>query len=882
MDRFSPRSDSPFQLELPPNLQQEVARKPKPQSPFPLSLPSLPGTVQAKGPLIQEESLISAPRKISDDDSVWTRALGLLGSRLEGPPSPSAWETDIPAEGIQVMGDAARSIVTGTSELLAGEWLGNPDKTYEAFASGDRDKISQAIDGLVYDLSFLGFDVMTGKGVQMIKALSPILEMTKKEVQALSFQPRQTYRKLQQIIPGWNRLDSVREGAWEIVSYPFKKGFIPTTEGKKSIADIMQPAVERLEKGGLDVPFRRSTANKAITTGMGKELGEAAAKLGPQERYQLYKALRGLPADAAQTKMLWDWRAKVLGKGVEQEYAKAFRHSLGKRMAKQFDLTNDQLFNLPQAESFIKTLDDNMQGVFKPREVQKVFKEAIEDVNTPMELKLLAKDLYNLPYSTPAAVGEASKQASTAFLVNNLKRVGVVKDQLPKGAVLGEDWWISRYPKLKGAYVPRDVELELRAIQDIPKYTRGWFNRVFLTPWKTGKVILRPATHIRNMFSNVILNDWGGLPFYRADVYMKAALEMKNKGKMWREWEQMSGAGGTFSVAEVEQVTGGMKYGSNLLDHSLSVFDRMTAVPRHYYNLEEQWFKLAKYMHNRSQGLQKYEAALDAMKWTFNYGEITRSTAAIRGTVAPFFTWTSKVMPLMAETAVKHPLRFGKWIMMYQGFQNMAIQQTNLSNDEWSWLHGILPDYVREGAFLLMPFRDSKDRLQLMNLSYIIPGLGDMTDISRDPSGQLIGSPLISIGGALRDNVKYSGAPIWYDWEPGMTKFAKASAFLWESLMPGIVPGGTDFQQVYDTITERPDAMTWGQIAAAQAGLRVTPIDPEQMARRREALDDIHRAEIGMQMRKELRRARSSEEASRIVEQYGLLRQRLEEKVSQR
>lgn len=557
-------------------------------------------------------------------------------------------------------------------------------------------------------------------------------------------------------------------------------------------------------------------------------------------------------------------------------------------MKKQFLVSDDTLYHLPAAENFVKALDQSINGVHDPKLVQKALKGAIEDPNTPNELKFLARDLYNLPYSTPAAVAEASKKASTSFLVSNLKRLGVVQDQLPQGAKLGDDWWLSKFPTLKGAYVPRDVELELRAIMDIPKYTQAGFlgkmNRMLLTPWKTGKVILRPASHFRNAISNVILNDWGGLPFYRMDVYLDAAKEFKNRGKLWKEWERLSGAGGTFSVAEVENITGGMKYGSNMMDHMLSKFDQMVSVPRQIYNAEEQYFKLAKYMWNRNHGMKDYESFLDAMKWTFNYGEITRATAAIRGTIAPFYTWTSKVMPLMAETAVKHPIRFAKWPMMFEAMQIGAIDQLNMSNDEWSWVDSILPDYIREGAFLLLPWRDAQDRLQLLNLTYIMPGLGDMTDLMRDPSGQMFGSPFISIAAGLRDNVRYGGAPISYDWEPWSTRVAKKMAYVWESMIPSfpLIPGTVDFNDMYDRITNTPEAPTWGQIAASQFGLRATTVNVESMARRRQALDDIHRSQIGSRMKSELREATSPEQAQRIVEHYSRLRERLEGGIAER
>ncbi|MBV6343573.1 hypothetical protein HWQ67_18545 [Candidatus Magnetobacterium casensis] len=426
---------------------------------------------------------------------------------------------------------------------------------------------------------------------------------------------------------------------------------------------------------------------------------------------------------------------------------------------------------------------------------------------------------------------------------------------------------------------------------DIPKLMSGngvlaKMNRMFLSPWKTSKLILSPAAHFRNTMSNFILNDWGGLPFYRLDIYKQAAQELKSKGKLFRELQRETGMGGSFSVAEIEQVTGGMKYGANGLDHALSLFDRNFAVSkmRNMYNVEEQWFKMAKYIWNKKQGMQQYEAAMDAMKWTFNYGEITRATAAIRGTAAPFFTWTSKVVPLMAETALKHPVRFAKWPLMFQGMQAAAIENQNINDEEWGWIQSILPDYIKEGAFFLLPFRDQKDRLQMLNMTYIMPGLGDMMDIWRDPASSFLGSPFLTMSADILRNKTFMGTPIYYDWETPGGKFAKSLAHIWQGLVPNFpaIPGTIDFEKMYDTINNTPDSMTWGQIAASQLGLRMTPINVEQMARSRQALDDIHRAEIGSQLKRELRGATSPKQAQAIVEHYSRLRERLERQVGER
>lgn len=896
MDRSSGNKKSKFKLEPPPTLAAgqteglgditqtneilEEKRRPK----FNLTIPDMAIFDREAKPIIEKAPIVAQGMKGDlglPEDYAFMNLPSFEDVQKQMPTFKQAW-------------DDTGKMVQGISNFLVGEWLGNPERVYNAFASGDKEKIYRALDGMAGDMTWQVMDAMTLKMGQMARGVKPALKLIQDSLDKLT--PRQAMQQVNKVIPGF--MSSQLHSAWEVISSPIQKGVhkavsarvLPSFEGPKSLADVFQPAVERLESSGLDVPFRRTSALKAVASERGKELGKTLAGMSLKGRYEVYKYFRGLPAAAPEKRLLEDWKHSFMGSGgMEREFVHSFRKTLKEKMKDEFLLSEDAFFHLPSAENFVRTIDQSLKGPFDAKAVQKALKGVIEDVNTPQELKFLARDLYNLPHSTPSAVANASKDASVTFLTNSLKRMGVVQDTLPKGAKLGDDWWISKFPKLKDSYVPRDVELELRAVMDIPKLMSGngvlaKMNRMLLSPWKTSKLILMPAAHFRNTMSNFILNDWGGLPFYRMDIYKQAAQELKSKGKLFRELQRETGMGGSFSVAEIEQVTGGMKYGANGLDHALSLFDRLTSVPRNLYNVEEQWFKMAKYIWNKKQGMANYEAAMDAMKWTFNYGEITRTTAAIRGTAAPFFTWTSKVIPLMAETAMKHPIRFAKWPLMFQGMQAAAIENQNLNDQEWKWLQGILPEYIKEGAFYLLPFRDSKNRLQMLNMTYVMPGLGDMTEILSGPATHFLGSPFLTMGADILRNKTFMGTPVYYDWETPGAKFSKIMAHVWQGIVPNFpaIPGTIDFDKLYDIINNTPDAMTWGQMAASQIGLRSTPINPGQMARSRQALDDIHRAEIGSQMRRDLRKATSPKQAQAVVEHYSRLRERLERGVSER
>ena len=780
------------------------------------------------------------------------------------------------------------SLPVRVGKFLLGDYLGDPGRVMSEIATGDKYQIRDNIQGLLNDASGLIF--WTGPAGQATfeagkKALLYAIE------KGLTL-PRFAYRKAMSMIPEVLRPSHVLEGVWErIIVPPFKQRVIPTTEGMKSVAEIMQPAVERLEKvplpggkGTLASPFRNAMVQKSLVTKLGEDIGREIQNMPPKLRFEAFKALRGLPAAPEGEKVVTMMQKGIKKIGVRKTFEDSYWKALEEQLQKPRILTTDDsaLLDMPNVERVLNIIDDQVHSNRNVKEIQKALNSAIEDPVMPKDLRALAMDLYNLPYSTVEAVGAASRKAAKSYLIAGLKRSGVIKAALPEGENKA-DWMISKIPGIEGSWVPRDVELELRAIKDVPKIAARAWGKYFMTPWKVNKVILTPATHIRNTVSNIILNDIGGLPFYRVDYYKRALNELINNGKYWKKWQKITGSGGTFSLNELQQMQTGLKYGSNMIDKALSWFDQKTVVPKEMYNAEEQLAKVAKFMWNiEHNNMTPTEAALDAMKWTLNYGEVTRFTANVRGSVAPFYTWTSKVIPLMAEQAVKHPFRLAKWWLFYQALQEASLSSLKISDSEFDYIHKILPAYVQDGQFLLLPWRDDDNRLQFLNLSYMIPGFGDWVDITTDPVGNFMGTPLIQIAGSLALNKTYSGAPIWLEEDLPSTKLMKGFSFLWRQVVPNsiVMPGSLNWNKMWDSMQDRPGSLTAEQILANEAGFKIVPIDPAIAAKQKKIIEQIHRQEVGAEMKRELRKARSASEAKKVIQKYNNLRLKLERETS--
>jgi hypothetical protein len=691
-------------------------------------------------------------------------------------------------------------------------------------------------------------------------------------------------------------LEPAANWAHDVITYPFTKEFIPSKKfpgEKRSINSYIEPAVDRLAKS--DVPMlntaaqtiRRTAVEKSHTINLGRWAKEEMAKLTPSERHEVSEGLRGVAIeDLSQPKAQEFLTKYVAGKkeaGLTKMYEIMFDAEFGKMIQMPF-LDLESTTTQASIKRMLKVMDKPLKeklaqgGTMRVKDNYRALDDIINNPKASEKMKQFAMDLYDLPANTTEMVFKASNRAGMMKMEMKLMRTpGICKAEKQEGYVM------SKSGGLKGLYVPKDIELELGAIREIPKITKSAYNKYFLSPWKTSKIILRPATHVRNLFSNMVLNDWGGLPFYRFDVYLQALKEMRGGSAEFKKFVRDSGQNITFASNDIARVESGMRHNRDMIDSVYNTYQKLVEPAAGIYNAEETLFKYAKYLHNMEQGtMGRHEAIMDALKWTFNYAETTPLVSKMGTKVfgMPFVRWYSKALPLAVETAVKHPIRFYKWIEMGRQFQNHALSSLDIDDDEWDWIKGVLPDYMNKGRlYLPMPWRDDLGRLQLLNLTYMMPGLGDMNELfSRDVAQTAWQNPLFTTAATLWNKTKFSGAPLYYDWEEPTTKLAKVLSYAWEQFMPAVTPGGTDWNAIYNALydvdEERPGP-TIEQAIAGFFGFKLTPIDSEAAQKRSDALKQIHESERVREMQKELRKAKTDEQVDAILERYGRLQEKI-------
>lgn len=261
--------------------------------------------------------------------------------------------------------------------------------------------------------------------------------------------------------------------------------------------------------------------------------------------------------------------------------------------------------------------------------------------------------------------------------------------------------------------------------------TRGEIGKIYdklLGMWKFGKTAANPATHGRNIFSNTILADLGGLSPLRIDVYAKAAKGYIDKNKLYQEALEEGLFGTDWYGAEIKQFIGFVENGSgSMFSRGWDVAGKFSGATigklGELYQAEEHFFKFALYSYRRSKGFTATQAATHAKKYLFDYSDVSPLLARIRRAPlgGPFVTFTAKALPVIAETAINNPFAVGKYVIGAKGITAYSKTKLGMSDAEYALMMETLPPYQRGGWQVLVPFTDKQNNPVLFDLTYNLP-----------------------------------------------------------------------------------------------------------------------------------------------------------------
>lgn len=547
----------------------------------------------------------------------------------------------------------------------------------------------------------------------------------------------------------------------------------------------------------------------------------------------------------------------------------------------------------------------------------------LKDPLTPPEVKTIARDLYDLPAKTASEVADAHRRAYESLLISDLKnnpalvvpqthfmqqlaqaqqggninaaQIKQIRDQVGKFVE------IPNHPEFQGLLVERNVAEGIRDLDThVSNFRRGW-NKYYLNPWKFMKIGLNIPARARDMFSNFMFNDiYGKHPLspYRVDVYGSALKDLiaASRGKSVPELERYffhsGGKIDALNSVATDPIFSAMRHDANPLDSALGMLysNPVSKLSSNIMKNADLWSKYSKFKHNLANGMPEEEAIVDAMRATGNMLEQSRAIRNVRDTAMPFFGWSAHAGKTIMHGMANHPIRTAKWYLGPLMAAQYAIDELDMTDEEWQQFNETLPDYMKESVLgmptrIPMPSRDEKGRIQMLDIGWWIPGLQDLSELNAGTENPMrfMQNPMFTAGASLLTNKKFSGAPIYNDWDDNKTKYAKRLMYIAQQHLPPMTPYiGNQAIKIADAFKgEDPNALTEGQALGTQIGYRVTPVDLNTQYKKYAAKYQAWSNEAKHQMREELNKTQDPEDQQAIIDRYQEIFQRLmEEKMN--
>ena len=327
-----------------------------------------------------------------------------------------------------------------------------------------------------------------------------------------------------------------------------------------------------------------------------------------------------------------------------------------------------------------------------------------------------------------------------APLATHLKKDGL--DLIKDYVVMGKN-----YGKLNGEYLHKIIRDDMVPLEE-DSANKGEVFRFLMkynaqaTMWfKAGKVALNPPTITRNIISNLLQNNMRGRPLTHIPLDFFFALKERAAGGKYHQMAIETGIyKGTMLEAEFK----------DLLDDFTRTdahktwfrFTAFIAKKAKYYGLIDEVAKLSIFMQLMKTGplnkwgmttgkkIDKWEAALIAVKWGMDYSQANRSIKNLRKWLMPFVTYQYKIAPLIVESLAKRPWVIGKWAAFF-GVSALSIPSIaseiskallGISDEEWEELLKQLPDFItKNSTFIPIPIRSKEGKVMWFDLMYFMP-----------------------------------------------------------------------------------------------------------------------------------------------------------------
>jgi len=393
------------------------------------------------------------------------------------------------------------------------------------------------------------------------------------------------------------------------------------------------------------------------------------------------------------------------------------------------------------------------------------------------------------------------KAASNPEWTSSSWRPGLKMTAIPEG---------KQYGALAGKYVHPRIYDDVIELSRIPNKVEQLYDSAIGT-WKLGKVVLNPATHFRNKVSNKILLDLSGMGYAEQGKYAFRALkEYRSNSKEYRVakayFARTTQVRGEIMDDILRTTAEGKGTGfERALNAGRKGVKKVVAKPAELYQHEEFTNKFMKYLQQRDAGKSVIESVEEANKWLFDYGELASWETKYARRIMPFYTFPRKAIPRVVEAMATRPHTVAKYPLMAKTMTQYSLAKLEMTDKDYEDVAKVLPDYMKEGSYILMPYRDDNGDLRFFDWTYILPWGGIAEAQERGVMESVITNPLIQIvGDVMRNKSSWSDREIWKETDTPEEMGYKKLEYVWRNLMPSLTPKGLYWDKLHDAVTGTP------------------------------------------------------------------------------
>jgi GNAT superfamily N-acetyltransferase len=440
----------------------------------------------------------------------------------------------------------------------------------------------------------------------------------------------------------------------------------------------------------------------------------------------------------------------------------------------------------------------------------------------------------------------------------------------------GDDFTaVNSYGKLGGKWVPREVLDHLSKFGESEYEAIIKFYRKGLSMWKEGKTVLNPVSHMNNVVSNMTMAHFAGVSYWDAHKHVGVIQDFFGKAPMIAEAREAGLFGGTVTQEELNgmlpkemQVLAQMEKGSVAkgVDFTWNVLSLFLRKPMGMaYDAEDMYFRYLIYRDARGRGLHPNDAVDYSQRFIFSYDDLPKGARIVRDTVLPFFSYTYKVVPVLAGTLLQYPWRYAAPALALHAL-NTAMYAIAAGDDDDEWYDQIadyvtakwqgrdtaadrlqdserrnLPPWMKGNGFMLgtpKAIRLSMDDVTglpvFMDVSRFFPG-GDLLDVHANAGGVPMlqpltpSTPLLGVYSAMFTNKDpYFGKDIVDKNDTSAEAGHKRSAWLWNQFAPAIAVGNYHFNRTADAIASAAGkSIPWWPLDYTGIGKDGLPVQPK-------------------------------------------------------